>query len=125
INLSLLIEKLPQPEAGVQAFSPLKEVVYAPFSPYPFSVRDVAVFVQNGVTSDEINRIIAKHGGDLLARVDLFDTFVKKSEDGSSKTSYAFRLVLQSHKETLKDAQITSVMDAIYGEFKEKGWEIR
>jgi len=124
-NLTELINGLPALENISQEFPAACAVTYTPFSPYPFAVRDVAVFVPSGINPEEIRTIIIKHAGDLLVRTDLFDTFVKKNEDGNTKTSYAFRLVLQSKIETLKEQHITTVMDAIYAELKERGWEIR
>ena len=97
------------------------EVVYEPFSIYPFVSRDIAVWMPEGATSDVLERIIYKEGGDLLKRVRLFDTFTK---DG--RTSYAYRLVFQSHERTLTDAEVNMVMDTIYAEAKaQQGWEIR
>lgn len=92
------------------------------WSLYPFIARDVAVWVPEGVTSEEILKIIKDNMGDLVIRgPELFDEFKK---DG--KTSYAFRLVFQSYDRTLTDAEVNKVMDTITAKIKEhEGWQVR
>lgn len=98
---------------------------YHPFSPYPFIVRDIAVFVPDTVIGDGVWKAI-KQGmqeagaTDLLVRDSLFDVFKK---DG--KVSYAYRLVFQSYEKTLTDEEVNKIMEKIYAEVKERGWEVR
>ncbi|MES3004515.1 MAG: phenylalanine--tRNA ligase subunit beta [Patescibacteria group bacterium] len=90
-------------------------------SPYPFAVRDVAVFVPNEVSVEKVIELINKNINSLVVRLSLFDTFVK-----SEKTSYAFRLVFQASDRTLTDEEINAVMNPIYESLKgEEGFEIR
>jgi len=91
-----------------------------PISPYPFVLRDVAVWVPGENKEDEVLELIQKEAGDLLIKSTLFDIF---SKDG--KTSYAFRLVLQSMEKTLTDEEINPIMDSIYSKMEDSGWEIR
>ncbi|MGC9605806.1 MAG: phenylalanine--tRNA ligase subunit beta [Minisyncoccia bacterium] len=98
---------------------------YKRFSQYPFIVRDIAVFVPESVQADAVWQSIGKgienaKAAELLARHSLFDTFKK---DG--KTSYAFRMVFQSMDRTLTDGEANKIMEKIYAEMKEKGWEVR
>lgn len=94
---------------------------YTPISVYPFSVRDIAVWTEGEGNEGEIENIIKKHAGDLLQRVTLFDVF---SKDG--KTSYAYRLVLQSMEKTLEESEINKIMEKITNELNGKnGWEVR
>ena len=94
---------------------------YQPISQYPFSVRDIAVWTVGEGNEEEIENIIKKYGDNLLKRVSLFDIF---SKDG--KTSYAYRLVLQSMEKTLEELEINEIMNKITEEMNAKeGWQVR
>lgn len=95
-------------------------VKYVPISPYPFAVRDVAVFVPEGVTETDVRSIIDSQKGPYCVRLRLFDVFSKEG-----KTSYAFRLIFQASDKTLTEEEITTPMNAVYTALKAKGWEIR
>ena len=89
-------------------------------SQYPFMLRDIAVWVPDGVTPEDILDVVTKHDSGLLVRSDLFDEFAK---DG--RVSYAFHLVFQSYEETLTDERIGSIMEAIEKDMHAQGWEVR
>lgn len=94
---------------------------YEPFSPYPFIVRDLAVWASGSKKREDIEIIIRELSTDLLVRYDLFDEF---SKDG--KTSYAYRLVFQSHEKTLTDEEVNKIMDSMYEKLKsDSEFEIR
>jgi phenylalanyl-tRNA synthetase beta chain len=81
----------------------------------------VAVWVPSGVESQEVYKIIKDNAGPLLIKEPfLFDEF-----SGNAKTSYAYRLVFQSYERTLKDEEISEIMQRIYDKFSSLGWEIR
>ncbi len=95
------------------------------FSQYPFIVRDVAVFVPETVSADQVwssiqKSLVAGNGQELLVRHSLFDTFKK-----DDKVSYAFRLIFQSMERTLTDQEIGKVVDKVYADLKSNGWEVR
>lgn len=120
------IEKLPQPAEWDAEKARGSKVAYKPFSPYPFMVRDIAVFVPEGTKEGEPLAIIEKNAGDLLVRRQLFDVFEKKFPDGTAKTSYAFRMVFQSHERTLTDDEVNAIMKRIGDEMaKRPGWQVR
>lgn len=98
---------------------------YRKISPFPFIVRDIAVFVPHSVKQESVWQAIegglSKAGaGDLLARHALFDTFKK-----GDQTSYAFRLVFQAADRTLTDEEANKVMAAVGGEIGGRGWKVR
>lgn len=93
---------------------------YKPFSPYPFIVRDIALWVPAGTKSEQVLEVISKQAGDLVVRSELFDTFQK-----AGKISYAFRLVLQSFQKTLTDDEANAVMEKVYTAVRKEGWEVR
>jgi phenylalanyl-tRNA synthetase beta subunit len=108
------------------------KISYKPFSLYPFIVRDIAVFVPEVLTTStsasaaadvwtEIEKGVADaKAEDILVRHSLFDTFKK---DG--KISYAFRLIFQSMSRTLTDTEANAVMDTIYAQMAQRGWQVR
>lgn len=93
---------------------------YKSFSVYPFVLRDIALFAEEG-KENEILAIIKAEAGPLLLRADLFDVFTK---DG--KTSYAFHLVFQSQEKTLSDDETNKIMDKVTRALNgKKGWQVR
>ncbi len=94
---------------------------FKPFSMYPFVLRDIAVWVPEGVQSGLIYQTVVDTAGPLLLKCELFDTF---SKDG--KTSYAFRLVFQSMDKTLTDDEVNGHMKSVTETLNAKeGWKVR
>lgn len=99
---------------------------FRPFSPYPFIVRDVAFFVPIGMSAERAEDIIkGETRGKEVVRLRLFDSFEKTLPDGIRKSSYAFRLVFQSMKRTLTDAEVNTTMEGVYRVLRSRGCEIR
>lgn len=121
INLTKLLEKLSEPEGYYDLDLELPKGPYRPFSKYPFMLRDIAVWTPEGTEKDELLQIITDEAGELLGKTKLFDEFTK---DG--RTSYAYRLVFQSHEKTLSDEEINVIMDRITQILNEKeGFKVR
>ena len=95
-------------------------ISYSAPSPYPFALRDVAVFVPDGGSAAQTEELLKTHGGLYLRRINLFDSFVK---DG--KQSYAFRLVFQSDERTLDDGVVNATMDILYAALQDAGYVVR
>ena len=101
--------------------SSVSEQKFSQWSPFPFITRDIAVWVPENVSAEELKKMYQSKGTDLLVREpQLFDQFTK---DG--KTSYAFRLVFQASDRTLTDEAIHPIMSSIDETIKAKGWEVR
>ena len=64
--------------------------VYKPFSIYPFILRDIALFAEEG-KEKEILTIIKTEAGPLLFRADLFDVFTKDGKTSYTSISYSNR----------------------------------
>ena len=111
---------IPTEVTGLYNFPKSSNVKYVPISPYPFAVRDVALFVPDTVTEQEVRKIIETNAGNYCVRLRLFDLFKK-----DAKTSMAFRMVFQANDKTLTEEEINTPLQAIYSALKEKGWEIR
>lgn len=82
--------------------------MYTSFSPYPFALRDVAVWTPEGTLESEVANLIISSAGEYLARIDLFDRFEKEG-----RISYAFRLVFESMERTLTDVDLDSAMERV------------
>ncbi len=123
INLEKILKEVTIPSVYPENFwkNEGHKVHYKSISPYPFAVRDVAVFVPSAISTDEVKKLISEHLTPIVVRFSLFDTFVK-----GDKTSYAFRLIFQSAEKTLTDEEINAVMNPIYEALKSReGFEIR
>ncbi len=92
------------------------------WSLYPFIARDIALWVPEGVESNQVYKVIKENAGDLLIKgPDLFDEFRKEG-----KTSYAFHLVFQSMDRTLTDEEVNQIIRQIHAKISGKeGWQIR
>ncbi|MCK9352086.1 MAG: phenylalanine--tRNA ligase beta subunit-related protein [Candidatus Paceibacterota bacterium] len=111
---------------GAPASSDHAEKRYEKISIYPFMLRDIAVFVPEGVEEEDVSLTIKTEATDLLVRATRFDVFTKTFEDGTKKTSYAFRLVFQSQEKTLSDEEINAIMDKITAKLNEREeWKVR
>lgn len=94
-----------------------QEFEYKPISPYPSIMRDVSVWVPEGVNVGDMMQGMEKSGAVNLEDTDIVDYF-----RDAERIAATFRLVFQSYKETLSDSQvdtemkkITSVLEAIPG----------
>lgn len=98
---------------------------YKPFSPYPFALRDIAVWTPEGTEETEVTNVIIPAAGEHLARIDQFDRF-EKEKDGVTRISYAFRLVFESIDRTLSDKDLDPAMERITEALNaHDGWEVR
>lgn len=93
---------------------------YQSFSLFPFVLRDIAVWVPENISTNELQDLIKDNAGDLLINIKLFDEYKK---DG--KNSYAYRLVFQSFEKTLTDDEVNEVMKKVNQVLEERGWEVR
>jgi phenylalanyl-tRNA synthetase beta chain len=130
VDLEALVERLPEPTEEC-VMGALPELVFKPISLYPFSVRDIALYVPGEKGKEfEIESVIRESlrgcgTESLLARITLFDVFTKNKEGEPMRTSYAFRLVFQSYEKTLSEEEINSCMSAITAALTGCGFEVR
>ena len=129
INFDKMIENLPMPESykdiKIEKYD-IKRLKYKRISLYPFVLRDIAIFVPEGVIEKDVALIVEREAGELLVNKRLFDVFVKKLPDGTPKTSFAFRLVFQSQEKTLSDEEVNKIMGKISKSLNSNdGWQVR
>jgi phenylalanyl-tRNA synthetase beta chain len=125
VDLTALLEKLPPPGSLADlGLEPMSATRYAPYSPYPFAVRDIALFVPDGIARADVQEVIEAAAGPLRARSWVFDEFVKQTDAGA-RHSYAFRIVFQSPERTLEDAEVNAAMEQVAQAVAGRGWEVR
>ena len=125
-DLLQILEKIP--ELKEYDFSEVgdKNVRFKKISPYPYMIRDIAVFTPEGTKAEAVFSIIQNEAGGLMIKNRLFDVFTKKFPDGSSKTSYAYRLIFQSYERTLSDDEVNAIMEKITKKMNANaGWQVR
>lgn len=95
---------------------------FKPISPYPFMVRDIAVWLPDTNSPEELLEVIKAESGELLVgEPRKFDQF---SKDG--RTSYAYRMIYQSMDRTLTIEEVNQIMQKITDKLNAKeGWKVR
>jgi len=125
-DLSVILRGLPEPKEYDFSEIGNANARFKKISPYPYMVRDIAVFTPEGTKPEAVFSIIQKEAGELMVKNRLFDVFTKKFPDGSSKTSYAYRLIFQSYERTLSDEEINKIMEKIAEKMNtHAGWQVR
>lgn len=119
LNFTNVLSDLEMPTA-YDALPKKEAITFKKFSQYPAITRDIALWVAKDDQAESVIGEIIALSGPLLVHHSLFDTFTK---DG--RTSYAFRLVFQADDRTLTDAEISTIMEAVYESVAQKGWEVR
>lgn len=129
INLDPIIEEVSEPTEDISMGRPA-DIRFASISAYPFSARDVAVFVPGEAEAaqsvlNSIQNALSADQRKLLVRTTLFDVFTKRKEGEPVKTSYAYRLVFQSNERTLTEEEIVGMMKSVTDALAAEGWEVR
>ena len=78
---------------------------YKPFSKYPYVEKDLAFVFDQNVNPNEIIKVIAEAGGNLVESVNVFDVYTGENI-GPNKKSIAFRIKFQSDTKTLHDEEV-------------------
>ncbi len=90
--------------------SNIKPIKYKEANKYPEMVKDVAFVVDNATTNSEIEAVIKKSGGRLLANIEIFDIY-NNIEDG--KKSMAYKLTFVDATRTLTDEEVMELFNKI------------
>jgi phenylalanyl-tRNA synthetase beta chain len=86
-------------------------------SAYPAVLQDLAVVVDDSVSSAEVQDLIAKSGGFLLKDVQLFDVY-RGDPVPAGKKSLAYALTFQAPDKTLRDAVVAKQVKRIAGQLR-------
>jgi phenylalanyl-tRNA synthetase beta subunit len=122
VSIDELLLQLPEKNDFVPLVGEKTETIYQTLSVFPFITRDVAVFVPHDVPVQKLEHILSENGGELCIKIYQFDKFQK---EGEQRVSYGYRLVFQAFDRTLSDGEIEPIMDSLYTELKNMGWEVR
>lgn len=96
---------------------------FKPFSKYPPVYKDMAFWVSDGFTENNLAEIVRTAGGDLVEEVKLIDEFENKK---NGKTSNCFRITYRSMERSLTDIEINNIQDQVRFEVADKlGVELR
>ena len=87
-------------------------------SKYPAIRRDIAVVVDDTVTSAAVRQVILEAAGALLRELQLFDVYTGKGIDSGQK-SIALGLTLQDSSRTLTDGDVDLVMERVLAGLRE------
>lgn len=94
-------------------------------SRYPVVVQDLALVVDESVPADRAQALIEQTGGNVLARVVLFDVY-RGDQIAPGKKSLAYSLTFQAADRTLSDNDVMKVREKIIARLKrEIGAEVR
>lgn len=85
---------------------------YVSLPRYPAMIRDLALLVKEEVLVRMIEKIIEKHGGNLLESYELFDVYQgQQIEKGYKSVAYSF--VFRDRERTLTEEEVNQVMTKI------------
>ena len=102
-----------------------KEKKYVPITKYPAVERDIAVLVDENVEVLKIEKLIKAKSKKILEAVNLFDIY-RNEKIGENKKSVAYALKFRAKDRTLKDEEISEVMENIIKALKDElGAELR
>ena len=98
---------------------------YRPLSRFPEVTRDLAVVVNEGLAAEQVRETIAKAGGKLLYRIELFDVYRGK-QIPVGKKSLAYALTYRAMDRTLTDSEVNRLQKRIQNTLhKELGATLR
>ena len=90
----------------------LPRVYVEPIPRFPEVERDLAVIVDDSRTAAEVQATIARHGGELLRGVRLFDLY-RGAPLAATEKSLAYRLVFGTNDRTLTEGEVDEAMAAV------------
>ena len=97
-----------------------KKFTFESLPKYPSISRDLAILVDLDTSAGDVEKVIAKHGGEFLKGVTLFDVYTGERIPADKK-SLAFALDFRSNERTLKDEEadeaFKNILSAVEKEF--------
>lgn len=92
---------------------------YQEWSKFPGSTRDLAVIVDETISSDDLLSEVREAGGERLVKARIFDIYRGKGVDFGRK-SVALGLTFGDFSHTLKDTEVTEMIDRIINKLSER-----
>ena len=88
-------------------------------SKYPTISKDLALVVNEDLTSEEISKAIKKSAGNLLTGIEVFDVY-SGEKLGTDKKSIAFSLKFGTNNRTLTDEEVNAILENIIKDMENK-----
>lgn len=113
LNIDMMLSFLPE------------RLTYCQIPKHPFIERDIAIVIDEGMTSADVMDTIESYGSEFIEKVELFDHYKGKNIP-QHKKSLAFRIIYRSMDRTLTDSEVESIHHALVEYIMEKtGGELR
>ncbi len=106
-------------EIDLNALSSASIPVYQEWSKFPGSTRDLAVVIDESITGAELLTTVREAGGKRLTNARIFDIYRGKGVDFGRK-SVALGLTFSDFSDTLKDTEVTEMIDGIIHKLSER-----
>ncbi len=98
---------------------------YTPIPRYPFVDRDIAIVLDEEITSDQVMKYLLGYKTDYVENVELFDHYIGKNIP-KGKKSLAFRIIYRAADRTLTDSEVETVHQGLVDYILRKtGGELR
>ncbi len=94
-----------------------REIIYRPLPKFPAMSRDIAMLVKEDVTVKMLHDTIAKHGGEFVEEIKLFDVY-QGSQIEEGHKSVAYSIDFRSPERTLTENDVNQAMEAILSALK-------
>ncbi len=85
---------------------------YKEISKFPNIKKDVAFVVDKNIPSKDIEIVIKKSGGSLLANIEVFDVYTGENV-GENEKSIAYSLTFNDAKKTLTEEEVAEIFNKI------------
>jgi phenylalanyl-tRNA synthetase beta chain len=92
---------------------------YMEISKFPGIRRDIALLVPNGISFEQLDRIIRKKARKLLSALEVFDVYTGKGIP-ENHSSYALSLQFEDAFKTLREEEVEVIMENIMAQLKEE-----
>jgi phenylalanyl-tRNA synthetase beta chain len=95
-----------------------EELIYTAIPRHPSVSRDIALVVDQKVSSGELEKVIREAGGSLLKEVQVFDVYEGEHVEAGKK-SIAFSLTYLNPEQTLTEEEVTSIHQNVLNALEE------
>lgn len=99
-------------------------VKYEGIAKFPSVTRDISLTMKKELLAGDIEKVICRKGGSLLESYDLFDVY-EGSQIMEGHKSLAYKITFRAKDRTLKEEEVSAVMDKILSALEELGAALR
>lgn len=97
----------------------VKDILMEEISKYPTVERDIAIVIDRDLETDVLEKFMIENGSELLKSVELFDVYMGGNIEKDKKSS-AYKLKFQSKDRTLREEEISEIMNNILSKLEDK-----